>query len=199
MGMMNEELVLAMKAVLIPDEKGEISINMWDTATEFLSRTSNRIIVGHPLCRNQEYLDAAVHYAVSMFSTAVYIWFIPPFLRSLLAPLDRDIVAKHVIPIIEERMRLIALAEEKGVEPGLPNDHLSAAMKVARKDPNASLEYTPMMLVNRILTFNFLQSYSNTLTLTNSVYDLISLPEDLFSVTVADLRKEISTQLKSST
>ncbi|KAK9414898.1 putative Ent-kaurene oxidase [Seiridium unicorne] len=206
MDMMNEELVLAMKAVLVPDEKGEININMWDTATKFLSRTSNRIIVGHPLCRNQEYLDAAVHYAVSMFSTAVYIRFIPPFLRSLLAPLvrhsltrDRDIVAKHAIPIIEERMRLIELAEEKGVEPDLPNDLLSAAMKVARKDPNASLEYTPMMLVNRILAFNFLQSYSNTLTLTNSVYDLISLPEDLFSETVADLRKEISTQLKSST
>ncbi|KAK9778219.1 putative Ent-kaurene oxidase [Seiridium cardinale] len=193
MGMMNEELVLAMKAVLIPDEKGEI--NMWDTATKFLSRTSNRIIVGHPLCRNQEYLDAAVHYAVSMFSTAVYIQFIPPFLRPLLAPLlrrsltrDRDIVAKHAIPIIEERMRLIELAEETGVEPGLPNDLLSAAMNVARKDPNSSLEYTPIMLVNRILAFNFLQSYSNTLTLTNSVYDLISLPEDLFNQTVTDLR-----------
>ncbi|KAM0815761.1 putative Ent-kaurene oxidase [Seiridium cardinale] len=194
MGMMNEELVLAMKAVLIPDEKSEI--NMWDTATKFLSRTSNRIIVGHPLCRNQEYLDAAVHYAVSMFSTAVYIQFIPPFLRPLLALLlrrsltrDRDIVAKHAIPIIEERMRLIELAEETGVEPGLPNDLLSAAMNVARKDPNSSLEYTPIMLVNRILAFNFLQSYSNTLTLTNSVYDLISLPEDLFNQTVTDLRK----------
>ncbi|KAI0129029.1 putative cytochrome P450 [Xylariales sp. AK1849] len=206
MGMMNEELVLAMKAVLIPDEKGNININMWDTATKFLSRTSNRIIVGHPLCRNQEYLDAAVHYAVNMFSLAVYIRFIPPFLRPLIAPLvqrpltrDRDIVAKHAVPIIEERMKVIEEAEEKGVEPHLPNDLLSAAMKAARKDPNAKLEYTPLMLVNRILAFNFLQSYSNTLTLTNSVYDLISLPEDLFDETVADIRNEISSQLEKTT
>ena len=83
MEMMNEEMVAAMNAVLTPelDENGEMRINMWDTATKFLSRTSNRIIVGHPLCRNQEYLDATVHYAVSMFSLAVYIRFIPKFLR----------------------------------------------------------------------------------------------------------------------
>lgn len=52
------------------------------------------------------------------------------------------------------------------------------------------------MLVNRILAFNFLQSYSNTLTLTNSVYDLISLPEDLFDETIADMRNEITTELE---
>ena len=76
------------------------------------------------------------------------------------------------------------------------NDLLSTAIKVAYKDPNKELEYTPMMLVNRILAFNFLQSYSNTLTLTNGVYDLISLPEDLFNETVADMRAEISRELE---
>lgn len=48
------------------------------------------------------------------------------------------------------------------------------------------------MLVNRILAFNFLQSYSNTLTLTNVIYDLVSLPQDLFDETVADLREEVA-------
>ena len=77
----------------------------------------------------------------------------------------------------------------------LQNDLLSTAIKVARKDSNARVEYTPMMLVNRILAFNFLQSYSNTLTLTNSVYDLISLPEDLFNETISDLRDEVTREL----
>jgi len=83
MEVMNEEMVGAMDKFLASqlDERGEMKINMWDTATKFLSRTSNRIIVGYPLCRNQEYLDATVHYAVNMFSLAVYIRFIPPFLR----------------------------------------------------------------------------------------------------------------------
>lgn len=83
MEMMNEEIVMAIENVLTAklNKQGEISINMWDTATAILSRASNRIIVGHPLCRNQDYLDAAVHYAVSMFSLAVYLRFIPQFLR----------------------------------------------------------------------------------------------------------------------
>jgi hypothetical protein len=83
MEMMNEEIVMAIDNVLTAklNKQGEISINMWDTATTILSRASNRIIAGHPLCRNQDYLDAAVHYAVSMFSLAVYLRFIPQFLR----------------------------------------------------------------------------------------------------------------------
>jgi cytochrome P450 len=54
------------------------------------------------------------------------------------------------------------------------------------------------MLVNRVLAFNFLQSYSNTHTLTNVVYDLISLPQDLFDETVADMRNEIISELEKS-
>lgn len=83
MHMTNDELVAAMKDAITPqlDENGEARINMWDTAMKFLSRTSNRIIVGHPLCRNQEYLDAAIHYAVNTFSLSVYIRLIPKFAR----------------------------------------------------------------------------------------------------------------------
>ncbi|KAK2731040.1 hypothetical protein FQN55_005166 [Onygenales sp. PD_40] len=204
MEMMNTELVGALNDVLLPqlDENGEMKINMWDTATKFLSRTSNRIISGYPLCRNQEYLDATVHYAVNMFSLAVYIRFIPPFLRPLLAPLvrrslsrDRKIVAKHAVPIIKERMRILEAAEEKDVDPDLPNDLLSQAIVAARKDKHSHIEYDPMQIVSRLLAFNFLQSYSNTLTMTNCIYDLISLPEGLFEETVADLREEINREL----
>lgn len=79
----------------------------------------------------------------------------------------------------------------------MQNDLLSSAMKAARKDPNARLEYTTIMLVNRVLAFNFLQSYSNTLTLTNQVYDLISLPKGTFEETIAAMRKEISEALET--
>lgn len=52
------------------------------------------------------------------------------------------------------------------------------------------------MIVNRILAFNFLQSYSNTLTMTNAVYDLISLPQEEFDRTVTDIRAELARELK---
>jgi cytochrome P450 len=75
---------------------------------------------------------------------------------------------------------------------------LSQAISAAYKDPNKALEYQPIILVNRLLAFNFLQSYSNTLTLTNQVYDLISLPKPLFDETVAAIRAEISDALANS-
>lgn len=81
--MMNEEMVSAMNDTLTSqmDKNGEIRLNVWDTAMKFLSRTSNRIIVGYPLCRNEEFLEATIDYAVNMFSLAIYVRFIPPFLR----------------------------------------------------------------------------------------------------------------------
>ncbi|KAK7746230.1 hypothetical protein SLS62_009446 [Diatrype stigma] len=150
--MMNEEMVAALNDALTSqmDKNGEIRINVWDTAMKFLSRTSNRIIVGYPLCRNEEYLEATIDYAVNMFSLAIY------------------------------------------------NDLLTAVMKVAKNDPNSHIEYTPMMLVNRVLTFNFLQSYSNTLTFSNAMYDLVGLPQGVFDETVADLREEVASALKEA-
>lgn len=71
-------------------------------------------------------------------------------------------------------------------------------MRVAREDPNRNVEYTPMMLVNRVLTFNFLQSYSNTLTFTNAMYDLVGLPRAAFDETVADLRAEVAAALQAT-
>ncbi|KAL2365893.1 hypothetical protein RJZ56_001191 [Blastomyces dermatitidis] len=163
--MMSTELVGALNDVLLPqlDENGEMKINMWDTATKFLSRTSNRIISA-PLVR-----------------------------RSLSR--DRKIVAKHAVPIIKERMRILETAEGKGIEADLPNDLLSQAIVAARREKHSYIEYDPMQIVSRLLAFNFLQSYSNTLIMTNCIYDLISLPKGVFEETVADLCEEINREL----
>lgn len=87
MPMMNEEMTGALEHYLGSEldkaegTKGELQISMWDLITKIMSRSSNRITSGYPLCRDQEYLDAMVKYSVQMFSTAVYIRFIPAFLR----------------------------------------------------------------------------------------------------------------------
>lgn len=55
-----------------------------------------------------------------------------------------------------------------------------------------------MSIVSRILALNFLQSYSNTLTLTNVIHDLISLPKATFDSTVSGIRAEISLNMEKS-
>ncbi|KAF5027510.1 hypothetical protein F66182_381 [Fusarium sp. NRRL 66182] len=204
MDMVNEEMKAALEENIasLVDANGVVKINMWDTASRLLSRSANRIISGRPLCDNKEYRDATAQYAATFFASALYARFIPPFLRPLLLPrmcrpLMRCIetAAKHATPVIKERMAIIDAADGKDTEPDLPNDMLSAIILAAKKDPNASAEYDPTVIVARMMVLNFVQSYTNLVTMTNLVYDLISLPEGDFESMVNDLRAEMETEM----
>lgn len=72
---------------------------------------------------------------------------------------------------------------------------LSAIILAAKRDSNAAAEYDPLVIVARMMVLNFVQSYTNLVTMTNLVYDLISLPEGDFETMVADLRAEIDTEM----
>lgn len=72
---------------------------------------------------------------------------------------------------------------------------LSAIVLAAKRDKNSSLEYDPMVIVARMMVLNFVQSYTNLVTMTNLVYDLVSLPEGDFEDMIADLRAEIETEM----
>ncbi|KAK2804810.1 hypothetical protein FQN51_001452 [Onygenales sp. PD_10] len=203
----NDETVFAVKDILTSqlDKNGELSINMWETSLKLLTQVSNRAVIGLPLCRNQEFLDANRVYSDNMFSVGLIIRLIPSFLRPLLAPIAqrpllraREIVANHALPVIKERMRILDEAENSGKTPNLPSDLLTATMKIARNHTDAHLEYTPLNLVHRVMGYNFLQTWTQALTLTNAIFDLISLPQGLFEETVADIRAEITAGLEKS-
>ncbi|KAH6954420.1 cytochrome P450 [Fusarium avenaceum] len=204
MGMVDEEMKAALDDNIASkvDSNGVVKINMWDTASAILSRSANRIISGQPLCDNKEYRDATAEYAATFFASALYARFIPPFLRPLLLPymcrpLMRCIetAAKHATPVLKERMAIIDAAEEKEIEPDLPNDMLSAIILAAKKDPNGPSEYEPMVIVARMMVLNFVQSYTNLVTMTNLIYDLISLPEGDYEDMISDLRAEINREI----
>jgi cytochrome P450 len=72
---------------------------------------------------------------------------------------------------------------------------LSAIILAAKKDPNGPSEYEPMVIVARMMVLNFVQSYTNLVTMTNLVYDLISLPAGDYEAMISDLRAEISQEM----
>lgn len=72
---------------------------------------------------------------------------------------------------------------------------LSAIIIAAKKDENSAIEFDPLVIVARMMVLNFVQSYTNLVTMTNLIYDLISLPEDEFETLVADLRAEITREM----
>lgn len=71
---------------------------------------------------------------------------------------------------------------------------LSAIILAAKKD-QAVGEYDPLVIVARMMVLNFVQSYTNLVTATNLVYDLISLPAGEYESMVADLRAEIDREM----
>lgn len=72
---------------------------------------------------------------------------------------------------------------------------LSAIILAAKKDTEGKNECDPMVVVARMMVLNFVQSYTNLVTMTNLVYDLVSLPEGDFEEMIADLRAEIDTEM----
>ena len=79
----NDETAFAIKDTLTSqiDKNGNLSINMWETSLKLLTQISNRAVIGLPLCRNQEFLDANRRYSDNMFSVGLLIRLIPGFLR----------------------------------------------------------------------------------------------------------------------
>jgi cytochrome P450 len=70
---------------------------------------------------------------------------------------------------------------------------LSAIILAGKKDGGS--EYDAFTMVARMMVLNFVQSYTNLVTMTNLVYDLVSLPEGQFEEVIADLRAEIKTEM----
>ncbi|KAI9758073.1 MAG: hypothetical protein M4579_003204 [Chaenotheca gracillima] len=192
-----EELSLALHDELAKAPQGDngiVKMNVWNTTMRVVARTS----------RNQEYLDAAVHFGITINSTVLKIRFMPALLRPILGPLvmiprrrDRNVVAKHLNPIIKERMDIIKeINNDELAAKRLPNDVLTSLMFAARKEKDSAYEYTPYMLVNRMLALHFASIYTSTLTFTNVLFDLISLPPEEFEQTVASMREEVDNVLK---
>lgn len=63
----------------ITDQWAEI--NLWEVMLKVISRAVNRMFVGLPLCRNQEFLDNLVEHAVEVIKTGTILDMTPRAFR----------------------------------------------------------------------------------------------------------------------
>lgn len=153
-----------------------------------VSRTSNRMIVGLPLCRNREYIDLCVQYAVDMFVSATIIRNVPAFLRT--------IVGRYMVPVIRTYARAERLMSEfitdrlrrnaEGAEE-LPDDYLQ--WLIDSGDPSSLQNVTSV--INHLLRFNLAAIHSTAITSTFALYQLAANP-DLYQ---QPIRKEVDAVL----
>ncbi|KAJ7185998.1 cytochrome P450 [Mycena filopes] len=142
-----------------------------------VARASNRLFVGLPLCRNQEYLRISIAYTVSVFKRGRILGKFPRWLRPLIAPLmspkpqaQREAM-KFLGPVIEERF-----AKERELGPewaDRPSDLITWLMD------SAGPQKTVSDIAWRVVICNMAAIHTTTMALVNALLDLAAHPSHI--------------------
>lgn len=186
---MREELQAAFEDAIPPSDDW-VKVPALDTIRQVVCRTSNRIFVGLPLCRNKDFQDLNIQFATDVIVAAITLQLMPAFLRSLtgryLTTLPKSIAraTKHLEPVILERFKRI---EESGPDyEDKSNDMLSWLI-----DEAVGEERTVHDLVLRVLTINFAAIHTSSMSFTQALYALAAHPEFL-----GPMREEVEHVIK---
>ncbi|KAJ7170740.1 cytochrome P450 [Mycena crocata] len=156
------------------DGKEWAPVRALDSFSRIICRSSNRVFVGLPLCRDEEYCRLARSFAGNVLGCGPMIKFLlPKVLRPLAGAIFRRVfqhhrrMLQHLSPIIEERQkqRLAGVMTSK-------NDMLTWLMDTAP----ANHEYSPESLAMRMLNVNFVALHTTSKTFTHALYHLASKP-----------------------
>ncbi|KAF5327947.1 hypothetical protein D9758_016776 [Tetrapyrgos nigripes] len=170
----------------VPLSKEWTSVPAYDTIMRIVCRTTNRLFVGLPLCREPDWIDLNIQFTIDVFKSAAIINLFPeilkPIIGNLLAPIRRSRARamKHLKPIIEDRLERIQQGEEV-----MQNDVLTWLL-----DPsvNPGGEFRSVKdLTMRILNLNMAAIHTTSMAFTNTIFYLCVQPSSV----VAELRKEI--------
>ncbi|KXN88634.1 Ent-kaurene oxidase [Leucoagaricus sp. SymC.cos] len=184
-----EECTLSLKE-LVEGTNGEwLNIPLWDTVINLIGRTSSRVLVGLPLCRDREYLDLCIGFSRSIMNYGAIINMIPWPLRPLIGPWlsgyeeHRRLALKHLGPVVEERLKM---QEEYGNDwEGKPEDLVTWLMDEATGE-----DATVQNLAMRVLFINFAAMHNTSMLLSSVLLDLAARPE--YVETLREEAREIS-------
>jgi cytochrome P450 len=155
-------------------------VNIWDSMMKVFARTSNRMFVGLPLCRNEDFLDGCRGFAQDVMVSTAILTMMPGWLKPVLGYLaiapnywHYRKSAKYLIPLIESRLEIVRSNPEKVPADLLPNDLVTWSIIEAQKSSD-SRELTLELLAKRTMTVNMAAIHTSTMTSTNLLVDLLS-------------------------
>ncbi|KAI9465132.1 cytochrome P450 [Lactarius psammicola] len=182
-----DELIRSLETSIPVHGDDWVKVPAKETMQRVISATTNRVLVGSPLCRDPDYLTLNMNFAVNVVKTATVISMFPKLFRPIVARLLSNLPSQirqemeFIRPMVEERF---ARMEEFGDDwDDKPNDMLMWLMSEA-KGVERSLEG----LARRMLLGNFAAIHTTSTTFTNVLYRLLSNPEY-----VEPLRHEVET------
>jgi cytochrome P450 len=150
------------------------------TLMQIVCRTSNRVFVGLPLCRDPDWVALTSEFMIDVVKAGTIITLFPKFLRPIIgrllqstfleAKLRRSM--RRILPLLEERKRHIA---ECGTAwDGKPNDMLSWLI-----DEASEVERSSRNLTLRIMSINLAAIHTSTMSFAHALYDLAVMPQYL--------------------
>ncbi|KAJ7445670.1 cytochrome P450 [Mycena latifolia] len=171
------EIVCAFDDVLQLENDDWKPVTLLPSMMRIIARTTNRLFVGLPLCRNEAYLKVSIEYTVAVFKRGAIINLYPPFLRPvvgrLMSPKEQALrdVLKFLGPIISDRL---AKEDELGPNwPDKPNDLISWLIK------DAGPGRTVPGLARRVLLTNMAAIHTSTMAIVDVLFDLAAYPSHI--------------------
>jgi len=171
-----DELIRSLDASIPVHGDDWVKVPLMETTQHVICATTNRVFVGAPLCRNQDYLTLNLNYAINVVKFALIISMFPKPLKPIVARLLSNLPSQireemeFIRPMVEDRF---ARMEEFGKDwEDKPNDMLMWLMDEA-KGVERSLEG----LARRLLVVNFAAIHTSSNTVVNVLHRLLSNPE----------------------
>ncbi|PCH34175.1 cytochrome P450 [Wolfiporia cocos MD-104 SS10] len=185
-----DEIFAAFPDVIKLDGDEWTSVALLPTMAKVVSRASNRVFVGLPLCRDTGYLNTVVCFSSDVVKGRVVLGFVPRIFKGLIGrmlPWSRRAIRRttdYVFSIIEDRqVKLRKLGDDWSDK---PNDLLMWLIEEADKS-KLSID----IIVQGLLLSNFAAIHTSSNSITHALYHLAAHPEYM-----QPLREEIEAVLK---
>ncbi|KAK7045463.1 hypothetical protein VNI00_007716 [Paramarasmius palmivorus] len=161
----------------IPIKSDEwVKIRVMEMARRVVSRTSNRLFVGLPLCRDPDYRDLNIEFTVDIMIASNILQLLPQFMKPFVSKLVSNIPkqmrrgVRLLSPLIQDRLDKEA---EYGKDwPGKPDDLISWLIDSA---PPSQKNVEDLAL--QILVINFGAIHTTGIAFTSTFYYLACHPE----------------------
>ncbi|KAF4782347.1 cytochrome P450 [Colletotrichum scovillei] len=171
-----DEVVEALRTEL-PQSCDWSEVKIMDKMMRVIAMASGRVFIGPELCRNEEYLDAAINYTLDLMKAVRKVADIAPWLRPFLAARTPEVKqVHHRIEEADKFLRPVVTARkeaEKSPDYQKPDDMLQWIMESQKKFG----EKNDRELARYQLGISFAAIHTTTVTSTNALYTLAAMPE----------------------
>ncbi|KAH8996772.1 hypothetical protein EDB92DRAFT_1525695 [Lactarius akahatsu] len=158
-----DELIRSLDASIPVRGDDWVKAPVLETMLRVVCATANRVFVGSPLCRNQDFLTLKLNFTANVMKFATIINMFPKPLKSYIAMSSgsrRSLLLSWSQAMVEERFaRMDEFREDRD---GKPNDMLMWLMSESK-----GVERSPEGLARRLLAVNFAAIHTTSLNTLN--------------------------------